>query len=87
MGAVNQNNVIAMEIKGRVNGTSMGDRSKREKEMQRKWEVEGAADEATRMFLLVRCLFQLARHDFTTASLCADMTSLMQTEPMPSSVS
>lgn len=33
------------------------------------------------------CLFQLARHDFTTASLFADMTSLMQTEPMPSSIS
>lgn len=44
-------------------------------------------DEATRMLLLDCCLFQLARHDFTAASQFADMTSLMQTEPMPSSIS
>ncbi|CAB1427826.1 unnamed protein product [Pleuronectes platessa] len=32
------------------------------------------------------CLLQLARHDFTAASLFVDMTSHMQTEPVPSSV-
>lgn len=50
-------------------------------------EVGGAVDEAIRVCLLDCCLFQLARHDFTTASLFVDMTSLMQTESMPSSIS
>lgn len=62
-----------------------GERQVRERsqctEKLRKRELEGAVHETICMFL-----FQLARHDFSTASSLADMTSLAQTEPMSPSL-
>lgn len=61
---------------------------KQERENERNRERGKSREQWMRPHVsLRRCLFLLARHDFTTASLFADMTSLMQTEPMPSSIS
>ncbi|KAM7376033.1 hypothetical protein PAMP_005783 [Pampus punctatissimus] len=85
MGAMNQNKARTKEMRGivsRIKQITL--------ELERETtaeEVGGAVDEDTCVFLLDYCLFQLARHDFTTASSFGDMTSLMQTEPVPSSIS
>lgn len=61
-------------------GDEMQERERtRDPEKQRKWEAEVAVDEAAHTcFSQTAVSSQLARHDFTTASLFADMTSLKQ---------
>lgn len=74
--------------KKQTNYTSIGGRSRRERTKEiEKGGSRGSSGWGHTRVSLRRCLFLLARHDFTTASLFADMTSLMQTEPMPSSIS
>lgn len=72
----------------KTNYTSIGGRSRRERTKEiEKMGSRGSSGWDHMRVSLRRCLFQLARHDFTTASLFADMTSIMQTEPMPYSIS
>lgn len=74
MGALDQNKARAMETWETINGgnyTSIG-----EKDIwwnRGNWNKVVGEDEATRVLVSDCCLFHKARHDFTTASLFADI--------------